>query len=142
MAGSRNLIDWLHARGRPFLFSSSHPPAVVAACLAGLDILENEPERIERLWSNTRFFKAGLTALGFDTGKSQTPITPVIIGGDTEAVKFSADLFDAGVFAQSIVFPTCERVRACPDNRNRHPDQQDKPEAWTRLEGGRASGII
>ncbi len=144
VAGSRNLIDWLHARGRPFLFSSSHPPAVVAACLAGLDILENEPERIERLWSNTRFFKAGLTALGFDTGKSQTPITPVIIGGDTEAVKFSADLFDAGVFAQSIVFPTVAkgsaRVRTIVTATHTEQDLQEALDAFEKV--GRASGII
>src|SRR4051812_32862581 len=80
VAGSRALIDFLYHRARPFLFSTSHPPAVVAACLAAIDVLMNEPERIERLWDNTRFFKAGLQAHGFNIGISESPITPVIVG--------------------------------------------------------------
>lgn len=112
VAGPRHLIDWLHARGRPFLFSTSHPPAVTAACLAALDILENEPERIARLWDNARFLKEGLKALGFDTGKSETPITPVIIGETQDAVQFSRRLYEEGVFAQSIGFPTVPRGTA------------------------------
>jgi glycine C-acetyltransferase len=112
VAGPRHLIDWLHARGRPFLFSTSHPPAVTAACLAALDILEQEPERIARLWDNARFLKDGLKALGFDTGKSETPITPVIIGETQDAVQFSRRLFEEGVFAQSIGFPTVPRGTA------------------------------
>ncbi|HEY3269060.1 MAG TPA: aminotransferase class I/II-fold pyridoxal phosphate-dependent enzyme, partial [Armatimonadota bacterium] len=100
VAGDKDLIEWLHLRGRPFLFSSSHPPAVVGACLAALDILETEPERIERLWENTRFFKKGLTDLGFNTGASETPITPVMVGETEDAIRFSDRLFAGGVFAQ------------------------------------------
>src|SRR5215210_6117338 len=80
VAGSRNLIEFLYHRARPFLFSTSHPPAVAAACIAALDVLTSEPEIMERLWDNTRFFKAGLERLGFDTGLSESPITPVIAG--------------------------------------------------------------
>ena len=80
VAGRQHLRDFLIQRSRPFLFSTSHPPAVAAACLAAIDVLEQEPERIERLWDNTRFFKRGLSELGFDTGVSETPITPVIVG--------------------------------------------------------------
>ncbi len=80
VCGSRDLIEFLYHRARPFLFSTSHPPAVAAACLAAFDVLEQEPERIERLWDNTRYFKQGLAAAGFNTGISETPITPVIVG--------------------------------------------------------------
>src|SRR5207245_2003084 len=80
IAGPAHLIEWLQNRGRPFIFSTSAPPAVAAACIKALDILEQEPERVERLWDRTRFFKDGLEKLGFDTGSSQTPITPVIAG--------------------------------------------------------------
>ena len=80
VAGSRSLIEFLYHRARPFLFSTSHPPSVAATCLAALDVLETEPQWMERLWDNTRFFKAGLEALGFDTGSSESPITPVIVG--------------------------------------------------------------
>ena len=112
VAGSRNLIEFLYHRARPFLFSTSHPPAVTAACLAALDILETEPHWIERLWENTRFFKAGLEKLGFNTGLSQSPITPVIVGQAATAAKMSDALFDRGVFAQSIGFPTVARDKA------------------------------
>ena len=80
VAGSKALIEFLYHRARPFLFSTSHPPSVAATCLAALDVLEQEPEIIERLWDNTRFFKKGLAALGFNTGLSESPITPVIAG--------------------------------------------------------------
>src|SRR5438105_371842 len=80
VCGSRDLIDFLHHRARPFLFSTSHPPSVAATCIAALDVLIEQPEIIERLWDNTRFFKAGLTSLGFDTGASETPITPIMVG--------------------------------------------------------------
>jgi glycine C-acetyltransferase len=106
VAGRQHLRDYLVQRARPFLFSTSHPPAVAAACLAAIDVLENEPERIERLWENTRFFKAGLAALGFDTGISETPITPVMAGEAAVAQKMSKRLFELGVFATSVVFPT------------------------------------
>jgi glycine C-acetyltransferase len=106
VAGRQHLRDYLIQRSRPFLFSTSHPPAVAAACLAGIDVLETEPERIERLWRNTRLFKAGLIALGLDTGISETPITPVIVGTATVAQQMSRRLFEEGVFATSVVYPT------------------------------------
>ncbi len=112
VAGSKNLIEFLYHRARPFLFSTSHPPAVTAACLAALDILETEPQWIERLWDNTRFFKAGLEQLGFNTGLSESPITPVIVGEAAVAAKMSDALFERGVFAQSIGFPTVARDKA------------------------------
>ena len=96
VAGSRALIDFLYHRARPFLFSTSHPPAVAAACIAAIDVLLEEPQLIERLWDNTRFFKAGLRALGFDTGASESPITPVIVGDGALAMKLSDRLFARG----------------------------------------------
>jgi glycine C-acetyltransferase len=112
VAGSRALIEFLHHRARPFLFSTSHPPAVTAACLAALDLLLEEPQLIDRLWENTRFFKAGLKEMGFDTGLSESPITPVIVGEGARAMEFSDRLFDAGVFAQGIAYPTVARDKA------------------------------
>jgi glycine C-acetyltransferase len=112
VAGSRALIDFLCHRARPFLFSTSHPPAVAAACIAAIDALLEEPELIDRLWENTRFFKAGLEAHGFDTGISESPITPVIVGDGTLAMQLSDRLFQEGVFAQGIAFPTVARDKA------------------------------
>jgi len=112
VAGSGALIDFLCHRARPFLFSTSHPPAVTAACIAALDVLESEPQWMEQLWDNTRFFRAGLEALGFNTGLSESPITPVIVGQAATAARMSDALFAHGVFAQSIGFPTVARDRA------------------------------
>ncbi len=112
VAGSRDLIEFLYHRARPFLFSTSHPPAVAAACIAAIDVLLEEPEIIDRLWENTRFFKAGLERLGFDTGLSEGPITPVIAGESAKAMKLSDRLFEEGVFAQAIAFPTVARDKA------------------------------
>src|SRR5215831_3016788 len=112
VAGGRALIEFLYHRARPFLFSTSHPPAVAAACIAALDVLEQEPQIIDRLWENTRFFKAGLKALGFNTGLSESPITPVIVGDGARAMKLSDRLFEGGVFAQGIAFPTVARDKA------------------------------
>ena len=112
VAGSRTLIEFLYHRARPFLFSTSHPPSVAATCLAALDILENDPAIIERLWENTKFFKSGLQALGFNTGLSQSPITPVIAGEGSLAMKLSDRLFAEGVFAQGIAYPTVARDKA------------------------------
>jgi glycine C-acetyltransferase len=106
IAGPRHLIDWLVNRGRPFLFSTSAPPPVAAACIEALKVIEEEPDRLERLWSNTEFFKKGLHDLGFDTGQSETPITPVIAGEETAAVELARGLWDEGVFTPAIVFPT------------------------------------
>jgi len=112
VAGSHTLIEFLYHRARPFLFSTSHPPGVAAACIAALDVLEQAPQIIDRLWENTRFFKAGLATLGFNTGLSQSPITPVIVGDGALAMKLSDRLFEEGVFAQGIAFPTVARDRA------------------------------
>jgi glycine C-acetyltransferase len=112
VAGNRNLIEFLYHRARPFLFSTSHPPAVAAACIAALDVLIDEPQIIDRLWENTRFFKAGLERLGFNTGLSESPITPVIAGDSEKANRLSDRLFEEGVFAQAIAFPTVARDKA------------------------------
>jgi glycine C-acetyltransferase len=106
VAGSQALRDLLIQRARPFLFSTSHPPAVVEACREAIRVMEEETWRIERLWSSTKRFKAELTRLGYDTGRSETPITPVIVGDPDAAIRFSNRLFEEGVFATSVVFPT------------------------------------
>ena len=112
VCGSKSLIEYLYHRARPFLFSTSHPPAVAAACLAAFDVLEQEPERIERLWTNTKRFKAGLARLGFDTGSSETPITPILVGEADLAMRFSDRLFERGVFAMGIGYPTVAKGKA------------------------------
>jgi glycine C-acetyltransferase len=112
VAGSKALIEFLYHRARPFLFSTSHLPATAAACIAAVDVLEEEPGIIDRLWDNTRFFKAGLKVLGFNTGLSESPITPVIAGDGALAMKLSDRLFQEGVFAQGIAFPTVARDKA------------------------------
>ena len=112
VCGSRDLIEFLYHRARPFLFSTSHPPAVAAACLAAFDVLEQEPERIEQLWDNARYWKAGLSGLGFDTGISETPITPVMVGDAARAHQLSRELFAEGVLATGIGFPTVAKGKA------------------------------
>jgi glycine C-acetyltransferase len=112
VAGSRTLIDYLRQRARPFIFSTSHPPAVVAASIAAIEVLQEEPEIIERLWENTRFYQAGLRAIGFNTGATEGPITPVIVGESATAMKLSARLFEEGVFAQGMAFPIVPRGKA------------------------------
>ncbi len=112
IASTQAVRDYLIHKGRPFLFSSSHPPAVVAACIAAVDVLESEPELIERLWENTRYFKAKLHELGFDTGRSETPITPVMCGEAPVAMQLSDMLMERGIFAQGIGFPTVPRGQA------------------------------
>jgi glycine C-acetyltransferase len=117
VCGSRDLIDFLYHRARPFLFSTSHPPSVTATCIAAFDLLESEPERIERLWENTRYFKAELGRIGFDIGgvttpASETPITPIIVGDGRRTMDFSRALFDAGLMATGIAFPTVPEGKA------------------------------
>ena len=112
VCGSRDLIEFLYHRARPFLFSTSHPPAVAAACLAAFDILDNEPERIDKLWENTRYFKSALNNAGFDTGASETPITPIMVGEARTAHAFSAALFEKGLLATGIGFPTVPEGKA------------------------------
>jgi glycine C-acetyltransferase len=144
VAGSRGLIDFLHRRARPFLFSTSHPPSVAATCLAALDVLESEPQWMEQLWENTGFFKSGLQALGFETGISESPITPVIVGDGALAMTLSDQLFDAGVFAQGIAFPTVAkgkaRVRTIVTATHTRDDLEFALEAFGRA--GRQLGII
>lgn len=112
IAGPTQLIEWLVNRGRPFLFSTSAPPAVVAACIEALEIIRDEPERLARLWDNTRSLKAGLRDLGFDIGDSETPITPVITGDEAKTQTFARRLFEEGVFTPAIVYPTVAKGRA------------------------------
>jgi len=128
VAGGQHLRDFLIQRSRPFLFSTSHPPAVAVACLAAIDVLEQEPERIDRLWDNTRFFKQGLSELGFDTGVSETPITPVIVGESSVAAQMSERMFELGIFAQAVVFPTVAldkaRIRTIVSSEHSRDDLQ------------------
>jgi glycine C-acetyltransferase len=112
VAGSQALRDILIQRARPFLFSTSHPPAVAAACLEAIRVMDDEPELIARLWTNTRRFKAELARLGFDIGRSETPITPILLGDSDTTIRFSGRLFDEGVFATSVVYPTVALDRA------------------------------
>jgi glycine C-acetyltransferase len=117
VCGSRDLIDYLYHRARPFLFSTSHPPSVAASCIAAFDLLENEPERIDRLWSNTKYFQEQLTHAGFDIGgkttpKSETPITPIIIGDGRKTMDYSRALLEQGVMATGIAFPTVPEGKA------------------------------
>src|SRR5215831_1475917 len=117
VCGSKDLIDFLYHRARPFLFSTSHPPSVAATCIAAFDVLEQEPERMDQLWANTRFFKKELGLLGFNIGgittpASETPITPVIIGEGRLAMEFSRELFNEGVYVPGIAFPTVAEGKA------------------------------
>ena len=117
VCGTHDLIDFLYHRARPFLFSTSHPPSVAATCIAAFDVLEQEPERIEALWENTRFWKKELGLLGFDIGgkntpASETPITPIIIGEGGRTMEFSRELFKEGVLGTGIAFPTVPEGKA------------------------------
>ncbi len=144
VAGDQILRDYLIHMARPFLFSTSQPPGVVASCIAAIDVLETEPEIIDRLWENTRFFKEKLTDLGFNTGHSETPITPVIVGEAPHAMALSDKLFERGVFAQGIGFPTVAKGQA----RLRtmisaaHTHEQLEKALDVIAESGRELGII
>ena len=144
IAGPRHLIEWLVNRGRPFLFSTSAPPAVAAACIEALNILEESPELVDRLWERTRSFKKGLQELGFDTGHSETPITPVIAGEETKAVELSALLWEEGVFTPAIVFPTVakgrSRVRTIVTAEHTEEDLREALDAFEKV--GRKLGLI
>ena len=144
VAGSRNLIEFLYQRARPFLFSTSHPPAVAAACIAALDVLLEQPEIMEQLWDNTRFFKTGLERLGFNTGISESPITPVIAGDSAKANALSDRLFEEGVFAQAIGYPTVARdkarVRTIVTATHTREDLQYALDAFAKV--GREIGLI
>jgi len=149
VCGSRDLIDYLYHRARPFLFSTSHPPSVAATCIAAFDLLESEPERIERLWSNTEYFRGQLEAAGFDVGgrttpKSETPITPIILGDGRKTMEFSRGLFDAGVMATGIAFPTVPegkaRVRTIMTSEHTRGQIDQALEVFTSV--GRKMGVL
>ena len=144
VAGRRNLIDWLNHRGRPFLFSTAAPPAAVAACIEAINILSGSTELTDKMWDNTNYFKKKLKGLGFNTGKSETPITPVITGEDRKAVDLSRRLFEEGVFAQSIVFPTvardAARVRTIVTAAHTKNDLDEAAAAFEKV--GRELGLI
>nr|WP_154985640.1 glycine C-acetyltransferase [Paenibacillus xylanexedens] len=118
VAGKKQLIEWLKLRSRPFLFSTSLPPAVIASCSASVDILMNDKELIEKLWENGNHLKNGLSRLGYDVGQSETPITPCIIGDEVTTQQFSKRLYEEGVYAKAILFPTVPkgtgRIRNMP----------------------------
>ena len=144
VCGTKDLIEFLYHRARPFLFSTSHPPSVAASCIAAFEILEDEPERIGQLWANTRYFKQGLVDAGFDTGISETPITPVIVGEAARAFQLSDGLFQEGVLATGIAFPTVAkdkaRVRTIV-NATHTTEQLDRAlEAFRKV--GRHMGIV
>jgi glycine C-acetyltransferase len=144
VAGTQGLIDYLTSVARPFLFSSSHPASVIATCSAAIDVMLEEPERIQKLWENARHFKEGLKKLGFDTGASETPITPVMVGDTAKAQKLSAMLFEEGVFALSICFPTVargkDRLRTIVSSGHTAKDLDFALEKFAKC--GRALGII
>jgi glycine C-acetyltransferase len=143
-AGPQNLKDLLIHRARPFLFSTSHPPSVTAAAMAAIDVLLDEPERIERLWDNTRYFKNGLRNLGLNTGSSESPITPVIVGEGKKAMQFSDGLFQAGIFAQGIGYPTVpeakSRVRTIVMSEHTRADLDEALGAFEKV--GKSLGIL
>ncbi len=142
VCGSRDLIDFLYHRARPFLFSTSHPPSVAATCIAAFDILESEPERIERLWANTAYFKQQLASVGFDIGgrttpASETPIIPIILGDGRKTMEFSRELFAIGLMASGIAFPTVPegkaRVRIIMTSEHTRPELDQALEILTRV---------
>jgi glycine C-acetyltransferase len=144
VAGSTALREILTQRARPFLFSTSHPPAVVAACREAIRVMQDEPELLERLWTNTRRFKAELGRLGFDTGRSQTPITPVMMGDPETAMRFSDRLMGEGVFAQPVVYPTValDQARIRTIVTAAHSDEQLDEALAAFSTVGRELGVI
>jgi len=149
VCGTRDLIDFLYHRARPFLFSTSHPPSVAATCIAAFDVLENEPKRMEKLWENTRFWKKELGLLGFDIGgratpASETPITPIIIGDGKLTMDFSRELFKEGVLGTGIAFPTVPegkaRIRTIMTATHTQEELQQALEVLGRV--GKKMGIL
>jgi glycine C-acetyltransferase len=149
VCGTRDFIEFLYHRARPFLFSTSHPPSVAATCIAAFDVLEQEPERIEKLWENTRFWKKELGLLGFDIGgrttpASETPITPIIIGDGRLTMDFSRELFQEGVLGTGIAFPTVPegkaRVRTIMTATHTHDELTRALEVLNRV--GKRMGIV
>jgi glycine C-acetyltransferase len=144
VAGNKTLIEWLRQRGRPFLFSSAITAPAAAACIAGIDILESSTELVDKLWDNTRFFKTEMKKLGYDTGVSETPITPVMLGEAPLAQQFSRELFDNGVFAMAIGFPAVAkdkaRIRVMISAAHDREDLTQGLETFARV--GRKLGVI
>lgn len=144
VAGKKKIVDYLRQRARPFLFSSAVPPADVAACIAAVDILTESDELVKKLWSNAQTLRDGLNKLGFDTGQTQTPITPVMIGDAAKAVAFSQALFDNHIFAMSITYPTVprgtERLRLMNSATHSHEDIQFALEVFEKV--GKELGVI
>src|SRR5499426_4562942 len=149
VCGTRELIDFLYHRARPFLFSTSHPPSVAATCIAAFEVLEQEPQLMEKLWDNTRFFKKELGLLGFDIGgkttpASETPITPIIIGDGARTMEFSRELFKEGVLGTGIAFPTVPegkaRVRTIMSATHTQDELQKALEVLKRV--GKRMGIL
>ena len=144
VSGKNTIIDWLRQRGRPFLFSSAMTPADVGACLAAIDILEESTELVDRLWKNAQFFKAEMKKLGFNTGASVTPITPIILGEAPLAQQFSRELYDEGVFAMALGFPTVPkgtaRIRVMISAAHSMDDLNKGLEIFAKV--GRKLGVI
>jgi glycine C-acetyltransferase len=144
IAGKKVVVDYLRQRARPFLFSSATTPADTAACLAAVDLLEESSDLVERLWANTEYFKGGMARLGFDTGRTQTPIVPVMLGEAPLAKEFSRKLFDEGVFAMALGFPTVPqgqaRIRVMNTAAHSHEDLDAGLAAFERV--GRELGVI
>jgi glycine C-acetyltransferase len=144
IAGSAKLIDWLTQRARPFLFSTAQPPAVAAAIIAAIHLMDTDPSFTERLWDNARYWKDGLQRLGFDTGISQTPITPVMVGDEGLAQQLQRGLFEEGVLALAIVFPTVARgkarIRTMPSAMHARQDLDDALTAFEKV--GKRLGIL
>jgi len=146
VCGSRDLIDFLQQRARPFLFSTSHPPSVTATCQSAFELLDSEAgdKLIKKLWANTKFFKRRLKKLGFNTGKSETPITPIMVGEAAKAFQFSQELFDEGVFAGAIGFPTVPegkaRLRTIVTATHKRADLERAAETIERV--GKRLGVV
>jgi glycine C-acetyltransferase len=144
VAGNPVVVEWLRQRGRPFLFSSAMTVPDAAACLAALDLLEESTALVDRLWENARYFKAEMQRLGFDTGKSSTPITPVMLGEAPLAQQFSRELFENGVFGMAIGFPTVPRgkarIRVMISASHSKEDLDQGLEAFSKV--GRKLGVI
>lgn len=144
IAGSARLRDWLTQRARPFLFSTAHPPAVVAACIAAFDLMDTDPSFTERLWENTRYWQNGLKSIGYDLGVTQTPITPVMTGDEGKALELQRGLFDEGVLALAVVFPTVARgkarVRTMPNASHDKAELDDALAAFGKV--GKRLGLI
>jgi glycine C-acetyltransferase len=144
IAGSASLRDWLTQRARPFLFSTAHPPAVVAAIIAAIDLMDTDPSFTNKLWENTRYWQEGLKKLGFDIGSTETPITPVMVGDEGKAQQLQRELFEEGVLALAVVFPTVgrgkARIRTMP---NASHEKQDLDDALAAIEKvGKRLGLI